>query len=103
MTPEFVAVCFVLSIASIVVSGAAYSFGLRWLQEQAAGRTHENLLAEFSMRQDEHDKLIRKLAEDWMLKFRQLEADWKRLKEHADSQYAGALAQAPQHRGFNRG
>lgn len=102
MTPEFVAVVFAASIAAIVVSAAAYSFGLRWLDDRAKTRVQENVLAEATARLDQTDQVISKLAVDWRAKFLELETDWKKLKEHADSQYAGAVAQIPAVRGFNR-
>ena len=52
----------------------------------------------------ELDKVIKLLAEDWRERFFQLEGDWKKLKEHQESQLAGTLAQVSSlnTRGFNR-
>ena len=101
LSPEFVACVFVFSIALIVVSAAAYSFGLRWLQDRAAARAGLQLLAELERKIEEGVVARKRMGEMWKEKFDQLERDWKKLKEHADSQYTGALAQAAsQARGF---
>lgn len=98
-----------LSIAFSLLGTAllAWDFGRRWLDDRARLRIQENLnlLAEVTKRLDEQELVRNKLAEDWKRKFQQLEADWKSLKEHADSQFAGAIAQAESaqmRRGFNR-
>jgi hypothetical protein len=101
MSPEFVVVCFSLSIAAIVVSAVVYALGSRWLQDRAATRIQENVLGEVTARLDNSEAITKKLAEDWRAKFGQLEQDWKKLKEHAESQYAGAVAQS-QTRGWGR-
>lgn len=83
-----------------------------WLAEQAARRVTDERLKHQDDRIDLLDQSLASLAkerkamaEDWMKKFVQLERDWQRLKEHADSQYAGARAQleSNQPRGFHRG
>jgi|SoimicmetaTmtLPB_FD_contig_41_3138904_length_533_multi_1_in_0_out_0_1 hypothetical protein len=82
----------------------AWDFGRRWLEEKAKQRLSDTELARFSARLDMHEQVQKQLAEDWLKKFRQLETDWKKLKEHVDSQTAGTLAQltSTQSRGFNR-
>jgi hypothetical protein len=95
-----------ISVAWAVILSAAlaWDFGRRWLLERSKSRMSDELLLQFSTRLDQHELVQKQLAEDWLKKFRQLEADWKKLKEHADSQVAGTLAQvmAQQPRGFNR-
>lgn len=103
MNPEsLVAIAYMLAIVTTAM--LARDFGRRWLQELAATRASNEVLTAVLLRQDESEKVLKKLAEDWMKKFVQLERDWQKLKEHADSQYAGALAQAQPHqtRGFGR-
>lgn len=90
-----------------IVSSAllAWDFGRRWLEEQAATRASNAVLSEVLLRQDENEKVLKKLAEDWMRKFVMLENDWKKLREHADSQFAGAVAQVSSNTqpGWHRG
>ena len=83
-----------------------------WINEQAARRVTDERLIHQDTRIDLLDQALASLvkerkamAEDWMKKFVQLERDWQKLKEHADSQYAGARAQleSNQPRGFHRG
>lgn len=90
--------------AVILSSALAWDFGRRWLLERSKTRMSDEMLLQFSTRLDEHERIQKQLAEDWMKKFRQLEGDWKKLKEHADSQFAGTIAQltSQQPRGFNR-
>jgi hypothetical protein len=92
--------CWSVTISSYL----AWDFGRRWLQERAALRASNDTLVAVLKRQDENELVLKKLAEDWMKKFVQLEADWKKLKEHADSQFAGVIAQVHpgQTRGFGR-
>jgi len=83
-----------------------------WINEQAARRVSDERIKQQDDRIDLLDQSLASLvkerkamAEDWLKKFMQLERDWQRLKEHADSQYAGARAQleSNQPRGFHRG
>jgi hypothetical protein len=99
---ETVFVAIVGAIAVIVVASLAHHAFMRWLDEKAKLRVQENVLGEVTARQDQLDQMIGKLAIDWRAKFIELENDWKQLKEHADSKYAGAMAQLPTARGFNR-
>jgi hypothetical protein len=93
-----------LSWAVMLTSMLAWDFGRRWLNELATRRASNETLTAVLTRQDEGEKVLKALAEDWRKKFVQLENDWKKLKEHADSQFAGAYAQATstQTRGFGR-
>jgi hypothetical protein len=93
-----------MSLALALTSMLAWDFGRRWLEEKAATRASDEQLAEVLRRQDQNELVLKKLAEDWRHKFVELEQDWKKLKEHADSQYAGATAQvvSGNMRGFNR-
>lgn len=102
MTSDIVAVAIMMAISLSAM--LAWDFGRRWLAEQSSMRGTIEQLAQFSARLDEHERVQKQLAEDWLKKFRQLEADWRKLKEHADSQIAGSLAQltSQQTRGFNR-
>jgi hypothetical protein len=99
---ETVFVAIVAAVAVITVAALAHHAFMRWLDERAKLRVQENVLAEVTTRLDALDQLISKLAVDWRAKFVELENDWKQLKQHADSQYSGALAQIPSARGFNR-
>jgi hypothetical protein len=90
----------------------AWDFGRMWINEQSARRVADERLKHQDDRIDLLDQSLTSLAkerkamaEDWMKKFVQLERDWQKLKEHADSQYAGARAQveANQPRGYHRG
>lgn len=96
-----IALCMSLTVTSML----AWDFGRRWLQEQKETRVSNETLNELVKQQALHEDVLKKLAMDWMKRFNQLENDWKKLKEHADSQFAGAIAQAEanQPRGFNRG
>lgn len=105
-----VAIAFALAIA--ITSMLAWDFGRMWIGEQSARRVADERLKHQDDRIDLLDQSLASLvkerkamAEDWMKKFTQLERDWQRLKEHADSQYAGARAQleSNQPRGFHRG
>jgi len=89
-------------IAIVIASGLAWDAFRRWLIERAATRVTDASLMVLTARLDQQEVVTKKLAEDWRKKFTELEADWKQLKEHANSQYAGALAQLPTARGFNR-
>jgi hypothetical protein len=91
-----------IAIAMIVLGALAHHGFMRWLDDRAATRIQENVLAETSRRLDEHDIMVKKLAEDWLARFNQLVADWRKVKEHAESQYAGAMSQLPSTRGFGR-
>lgn len=71
------------------------SVELRALVDQ----THE-LIQGFKAEQAE---LVKRLAEDWMTKFVQLDRDSKELRAHVDSQLTGSLAQLAPSRGFGRG
>jgi hypothetical protein len=93
MTVEAVAFAMSISVAVVICATFAHNFGLRWLDERAATRTSDATNAVLSARLDEIEKVNKLLAEDWLKKFRQLEGDWKKLKEHADSQFAGSIAQ----------
>lgn len=99
---ETVFVAIVAAVAVIVVAALAHHAFMRWLDEKARTRVQENVLAEITTRLDTVDQMISKLAVDWRAKFVELENDWKQLKQHADSQFAGAVAQIPSVRGFNR-
>lgn len=101
MNVEFVAVVFALSIAFIVVSSVAYALGIRWLQQRANEQASLHVLAELDRKIEEGIAARKAMAEDWKRKFNQLEGDWKKLKEHADAQFSGAVAQvASTSRGF---
>lgn len=93
MSAEAVVMAMCISVAIVVVATLAHNFGLRWLDDRARLRVADNTLTALSQRIDELEKVNKLLAEDWMKKFRQLEGDWKKLKEHADSQFAGSIAQ----------
>jgi hypothetical protein len=82
-----------LSIAIIVLGALAHDFGRRWLEDRAATRAPLVVLAELERKIEEGILARKAMAEDWKRKFTQLEADWKKLKEHADAQYSGAIAQ----------
>lgn len=106
MTPDIA-----YAIAILATSALAWDFGKRWLAERAHTRTTDAqvLILESSIEdlrvQLSADADIRnKLAADWHKKFTQLENDWKQLREHANSQFAGALAQVESQRtrGFGR-
>lgn len=100
---DWVLAAVALSIAIIVVAALAHHAFMRWLDDRASSRIQENLLAEYSERLDNQEQLVKKLAEDWLARFNQLVQDWRKVKEHAESQYAGALAQtSTQTRGWNR-
>ncbi|HEX6464230.1 MAG TPA: hypothetical protein VFZ98_07255 [Vicinamibacterales bacterium] len=101
---DWVLAAVALSIAIIVVAALAHHAFMRWLDDRARARVQENVLAESTARLDSLDEIIKKLAIDWRQKFTELETDWKKLKEHAQSQYAGTLAQieSQQARGFRR-
>jgi hypothetical protein len=52
---------------------------------------------------DAQAELVKKLAEDWARKFRELEAGNEQMRKHIDSQVAGTIAQLPATgRGFGR-
>lgn len=90
-----------VSIAMIVLGALAHDFGRRWLEERAASRAALVVLAELERKIEEGVLARKAMAEDWKRKFTQLEADWRKLKEHAESQYSGAVAQvASTSRGF---
>lgn len=100
---SLIAIAYMLAI--VTSSLLAWDFGRRWLQEQSATRASNETLTAVLLRQDENEKVLKKLAEDWMRKFVQLENDWKKLREHADSQFAGAVAQVSSNNqpGWHRG
>lgn len=93
-----------ISVAMFGAAVLAWDFGVRWLADRASARVQENVLGEITARLDTQEAVTKRLAEEWRVKFVQLENDWKKLKEHADSQYAGAAAQltSTQSRGFGR-
>ena len=101
---EWTIVAVALALAVSVSSMLAWDFGRRWLTEKAALRASNDVLNAVLKRQDDNELVLKRLAEDWMKKFVQLENDWRKLKEHADSQFAGAIAQVHpgQTRGFGR-
>ena len=94
----------VVALSIIVSACLAWDFGRRWLEERAATRATDEERAALHTRMDEHERVQKMLAEDWMKRFRGLEADWKQLKVHADSQFAGTIAQleSQKTRGFGR-
>lgn len=98
---EHVLVAIAYSAAAIVIAALAHHAFMRWLDDRASTRIQENVLGELAARMDSSEQVTKKLAEDWRAKFGQLEQDWKKLKEHAESQYAGAVAQS-QTRGWGR-
>lgn len=89
-------------LAIVAASGLAWDAFRRWLIERAATRVTDVSLSVLTARIEQQELVTKKLAEDWLTKFRQLEADWKQLKSHADSQFVGALEQLPKSRGFGR-
>lgn len=97
-----VAVALALSLA--LTSMLAWDGWRRAIEERASTRIQDNVLQEMTTRLDLQETVMKKLAEDWRAKFLELEADWKGLKQHVDSQTAGTLAQmtATQSRGFGR-
>lgn len=88
----FVAISF--SAAIIVTAGLAHDFGRRWLEERARSHAALEILAELERKIEEGVVARKRMGEMWKEKFDALERDWKKLKEHADSQYSGAIAQA---------
>lgn len=94
-----------MAAAIMVVAALAHDFGRRWLQEQKEQRIANETLTELMQRQALMEDVQKKLAQDWLKKFNQLENDWKKLEERARSQFAGAIeqTQAQYTRGFNRG
>lgn len=101
MSPEFVACVFALSIAAIVVSTVAYALGVRWIQQRANEQAALQVLAELERKIEEGVVARKRMAEMWKEQFMKLEGDWKKLKEHADAQFSGAVAQvASTSRGF---
>lgn len=97
---DWVFVAIALAVALITTAGLAHHAFMAWLQDRAATRVQENVLAEVTRRQDNSEQVVAKLAVDWRVKFNELEEEWKKLKEHANSQYAGAVAQVQ--RGWGR-
>jgi len=89
-------------LAIVIASALTWDAFRRHLIERAATRVTDASLAVLTARLDQQELVTKKLAEDWRKKFTELEADWQKLKQHADSQFAGALAQMPTARGFNR-
>lgn len=101
---DWVFVAIALAAAIIVTSALAHHAFMAWLADRAATRVQENVLGEISARLDMLDEVLKKLGPEWRMKFKELEDEWKTLREHAQSQYAGALAQldSQQSRGFRR-
>lgn len=96
-----IAICW----AIVITSGLAWDFGRRWLQEQKERRVSDEELKRLREAHELMQDVQKKLAQDWLKRFNQLENDWKKLEERARSQFAGAIeqTQAQYTRGFNRG
>lgn len=99
------------AIAILASSALAWDGWRRHITERSASRVSNTELlaqrkriAELSDQLEASDDIRNKLATDWKQKFSQLELDWKQLRDHANSQFSGTLAQleSQQRRGFGR-
>jgi hypothetical protein len=94
-----------LSVTVIAVALLAYDIARRTIEVRNRGALALEQLAKVEKDLAEHRAAYATLCKDWRSRFSELENEWKSLREHANSQYAGAVAQVNSMQssgGFNR-